>query len=1158
MHASPKDATNATTASNAITAPALDSKEIFSRTEERKQARKTKRSPGSVPEVISPPREKAVKEPRPPKQQASARVKADHNESAVGPKAERSILSFFDRSNSGPPPSRPIATSQSEPLTSSATSKDDHHSDSITASATSPTKGGYKQSCLSFDVLDPSKADTYFASMLAASKDDDRRLGGILKELPPLTGRAPYEDLLDGMLLRSSKLPSLSKLELQPQELNMDMLADIKMVHEFLNTFGTPLGLTKDPGEWITFDLLLSMIRNPRIDNRLLDLLCRMIKTAYEDDDAPKIDQFNFLYFLAAGPETIALLAEQKETKKTKFSASSRKKALVPLNRLATIEYAVYTTADRVEALVKALHDITASDRFHRFMRNEVEENITTLKRHKRKRAEVRKELETQTHDLEREMKAIEVEAAELESQRQAILASERENAPAEEESGTLRITAAARRQRLAQAKDARTKAHDLLNQQKSLANDLKAIETTWESKKEELEDISLDDTEVQRDHNVPLTQLRGGHVINSDDKLRVICLGSDRWGRKYWFWREFGGVIVEDRALVGPKVEASDIAQEVSTSMTRMAVMDDRNENGALIDEDPVNDVTQRMKTMAEPDLAGDKSHAARDNRMSINNLLSEASPTEEAPPITIPQQPEPAKPTPEKDLLDYGPIQTWTLISTTKELASITRALNAKGSRERILKASLQTMRKEIEDSFDRIKTWAARDYVGKNDQVVSVMGAVGQLLSKTDLELLKKKRGRKSRQELADIAATELELEAAVLDKSMDLDHDPTSVANPDVEMDEDGSDHGQEQSSTLQEEEDQNEVAEGFLAAIRGEDSGSLPSEYFEGLVQTVAEKLKELSQAICNGRADAISEAVQEVSGKDEQRASDSLETTIRVLQRCLQLMGESSEEDGEDTVKDAAPDQEPSLPTVVDAADDTKTEQDTVMDDATSQPEEAKFQKLRVAVPVSVNPRLLAWLQTCQIDTMLMNVKTFGALYAWLDECKASIASAVYDTDEDDDEEEDVQRGRKKKQEDDDAEDDENEEDEGEGDDDDEGDQEDDEGEEAGDEKTQEDDQEDDEDEDENEGRRSRQRKTRQESRLRITTIRGRALRARTNRAVSYKDEIRDSDEEQVLSGEISGEDVDEGDEKADEMEEEEHEEESIASRLRRSKRTRH
>lgn len=89
--------------------------------------------------------------------------------------------------------------------------------------------------------------------MAAASVDEDKRFGSLLKELPKLTGRAPYEDLLDGLIMRSSKLPSINKLDLHRQDLDMDMLADVKMVHEFINTFGSPLGLTKDCGEWITY-----------------------------------------------------------------------------------------------------------------------------------------------------------------------------------------------------------------------------------------------------------------------------------------------------------------------------------------------------------------------------------------------------------------------------------------------------------------------------------------------------------------------------------------------------------------------------------------------------------------------------------------------------------------------------------------------------------------------------------------------------------------------------------------------------------------------------------------------------------------------------------------------------------------------------------------
>jgi len=101
--------------------------------------------------------------------------------------------------------------------------------------------------------VDAERAKSYFTA-----GDDDRRYGGIMRDIPKLVGRAPYEDLVAGLLMRSSKLPTLHKLELQQQQdITMDMLADIKMVHEFLNTFGTPLGLTKDSGEWITFGMYL-------------------------------------------------------------------------------------------------------------------------------------------------------------------------------------------------------------------------------------------------------------------------------------------------------------------------------------------------------------------------------------------------------------------------------------------------------------------------------------------------------------------------------------------------------------------------------------------------------------------------------------------------------------------------------------------------------------------------------------------------------------------------------------------------------------------------------------------------------------------------------------------------------------------------------------
>ncbi|KAF9435689.1 hypothetical protein BGZ76_005734 [Entomortierella beljakovae] len=1031
-------------------------------------------------------------------------------------RADRSILSFFDRytttatttttSTTTTPSPKPISSTKSNQRVKSSNESTDNTAPTAPATPT-VQKQSFKQSCLSFDVLDPSKAEAYFNNMAAASREDDKRHGGFMRELPKLIGRAPYEDLMSGMIMRSSKLPSLTKLNLHHIDLDMDMLADIKMVHEFLNTFGLPLGLTKDSGEWITLDLLMAMVKNPRIDSQLIDLNCKMVMAAYNEGESPNVNQYNFPYLLAAGPEAQQYISDgRKEEKKGKFNGSSKRKPK-PLDRLGTIEYSIYTVADRIEALVKALHDITSSDRFHRFMRDEVEESITALKRQKRKRAEVRKELETQTHDLEREMKAIEREAAELETERQAILASERENGLVEDE--TKRISSSSRIQRLAQAKDARTKANELLNRQKSLANSLKSKENAWESKKEELEDISLDDTEVQKDHNVPLTQLRGGHVVNQDDKLRVISLGSDRWGRKYWFWKEFGGVIVEDRAQVGPKLEEGDKEPKAAPNT---AENDESSTTPEIKDEsidDSLDDVTQRMKSMAQPDLTGDRFKATRE-RMSISNLLLDDTPEEGSP---QPSRLEPAMPVPEKDLLDYGSIQTWSLISTSKELASLTRALNAKGARERILKTSLLQLRKEIESSFGRIKIWAGNEHAAKNDQIVSVMGTVGQALSEVDLMLLKKKRGRKSRQELADIAATQLELSIGDGNQAMDLDDtnsfdqspDPSGAAQThDIDMEYDGSDHEQQHDGddAIQERTD---IAEGFLNTTRGIDSGVLPSEFLRGIMSTAEERLKDLSRAICEGNADAIQAAIVEAQKLGDD--SSVMTCTTRVLRRCLELMDEPENDEAEEEINGNSAGSED--------IESSKTQGDIEM----------SLDKLSIVIPVSVNPKLLSWLKTCHIDTILDDVKTFGALHAWLDECMKSIESAEYNVSDD------VAQG----------------------------DEEDEEGNDEEEEEEEEADDHEDEDEGENdeEDHRSQQQKSRKDTQLKTTTVHGRALRSRNNKMISYKDDLGVEDIEED-DDDDEEEEEEEDDEEEQEKVDEDSEEESIATRLRRSKRSRH
>lgn len=845
------------------------------------------------------------------------------------------------------------------------------------------------------------------------------------------------------------------------------------------------------------------MIRNPKIDSRLVDLSCKMVMAAYEENESPEITQFNFPYFLAAGPEAIAARKERKDIKKNKWALSTAsKKKIPPMCRLGMIEYSVYTVADRIQALVKALHDITSSPRFHRFMREEVEENITSLKRHKRKRTEARKELETLTHDLERDMKAIEHEAAELEKQRQDILSSEREGGQAEEENEGGRTLS--RQQRLAQVKDARNKANDLLNQQKVLAQDLKAKESFWETKKGELDDIVLDDTEIQKDHNVPLTQLRGGQAVNGDEKLRVVCLGSDRWGRKYWFWKEFGGIIIEDREQVGPDLsntstststptETATPAETTSEEQDARAIVDEADTKlDTTVEDTSMHDVTQLMKTMAEPDLAGEKFRSTK-NAMSIDNLLAGDQTPEVASPFVF-GQPASSSPKalPEKDILEYGPIQTWSLISTSKELASLTRALNGKGLRERVLKASLMTMRKQIEASFDLIKTWAGHEYAGKKEQLVSILGAVGQALSDQDLQLLLKKRGRKSRQELADIAATQHEHDLATAgeDKVMDVDGDTGSAdesSHMDVDMAEEHSDEGEHEAGGDEDidhdakDEAEDDAENGFLDLVAPSDSGLTAAEYFEDLVRIAEEKVKELSGAICDGDKDAISNAVRKLQSTMDAGPNNQVLATVKVLEHCLEAM------DGPEFTEESIEVKEGGGTTdsleQMEGEKDAPIEQDVPKRSPAAATTTAEKETPLFTINVPVNSGLLNWLKIHHVDTMLKDVKIFGALHAWVDACTRLIANVVYDADDNEEDEEDLDRSREKGQYADDGEDHDHEDDDENEEEEEEHDHDDDEREDAGDDKGDDDGRQDEEDDGDSHDRRSRQCKLRQQVR---------------------------------------------------------------------------
>ncbi|KAG0231938.1 hypothetical protein BGW42_008538 [Actinomortierella wolfii] len=986
------------------------------------------------PKEPKAPKEKKVKDPKEPKVRKNAKNKQAGDSGILTFKSDRSILNYFDKTNAV----RHNGPSTSEGATDSENTTDGRQSSPVM------TKSGnmsFKQSCLSFDVIDSSNPGAYF---LNKPYEDVNPFRHLLKELPKLVGRAPYEDLSEGMLARSARIPALRTFEVTFADLDMNTLAEVKMIHEFLNTFGIPLSLTEEEGEWITIDSLISMLRNPRIDDRLVGLHCRLVRAAYESEEMPNIDQYNFTYYLAVGPEALSGADDKRDAKTARALARAvrlgrprkfaiRRKKLV-LDRLGSLEFSQYTMTDRIQSLAKAIHDILSTPKFHRFMTNEVEENILTLKRQKRKRTEARKELEGQTQELEKSMREIERQAAELESQKQALLAMERDGTPGEDEQSGGSRGSASRLQRLAQTKEARAKVAALTNEQKALAHELKLKESICDSKREELEGVMEDDFEVQKDHNVILNRLRGGNVVNTDDNLRVMALGSDRFGRKYWFWKGFGGIIVEDRGQVGPKQEEdgdqkpitepkvdkhdgvsaktatgrsnSPIMEEVITKMESMA---DPELTGGTYNED-----AQSKQDLVAPKAENDtppKPSTTKD-RMSINSLLidtpndtSEKSEPKKTvngesknPPSEsqLVHQPPEYRRYAERDLLDYGPIQTWSLISTNKELASLIRVLNHKGVRERILKANLLTMRKQIEMSFTTVKKWA---HVADANEPRNA--ADGDLI----LEALKKKRGRKSKEELAEIAARMESLEAHAAGQT---EGEGELTAQPSEEMEVD--------------------------LDIEYEQHGATCEEYYDGLVQQLDGKLCALSAVLCEGnKEDALSKFVSYVRSLVEE---DPLKVTVGCLKLCLEALKENPEEfDGADDQQEQndtaeneeRPNDDQSLPAMTSpATKDTESDMDADEDEhddlaheesSTSIASKELLETIRThpsvieqGFPVLERPKLYWWLKARRIDEMLDAVQTYGGLHAWLELCKRAVESIVDEGDHGDDEDDDMHR----------------------------------------------------------------------------------------------------------------------------------------------------
>ncbi|KAF9978225.1 hypothetical protein BGZ73_003229 [Actinomortierella ambigua] len=994
------------------------------------------RGPNKVPRESKPPKEpklpkeKKVKEPKERKVRKNAKSTKDGSVdtgSTATSKNDRSILNYFDKKS----PGRPNGPSASD---------------------------SFKQSCLSFDVIDSSNPGAYF---LNQHYEDVNPFRHLLKELPKLVGRAPYEDLSDGMLARSARTPALRTFDVTFADFDMNTLAEVKMIHEFLNTFGTPLALTEEEGEWIS-----------------LDLHCRLVRAAYEPEEIPQVDQYNFIYYLAIGPEVLSGNDDKRDAKaaralaravrlgRPRKNAAIRRKRLM-LDRLGKIEFSEYTMADRIQSLAKAIHDIMSTPKFHRFMTNEVEENILTLKRQKRKRTEARKELEAQTQELERSMRAIERQAAELESQKQALLALERDGTPGEEEQAAAGRGSVSRLQRLAQTKEARAKIAALTNEQKALAHELKLKESMCDSKREELEGVVEDDFEVQKDHNIILNRLRGGNVVNADDNLRVMVLGSDRFGRKYWFWKGFGGVIVEDRGQVGPKEQektadhadtkpaelcaSTNAATTTSTNTATTTAVD--GENDAVMEE-----VITKMESMADPELTSGAQEPvppadadatslstalSTKDRMSINSLLIDTpgdtasednsvkeNPSHESqsttpeprlshPPVavTLPAS-EPRRAT-ERDMLDYGPIQTWSLISTNKELASLIRVLNHKGVRERVLKANLLTMRKQIESSFATVPKWA---HVADVNEPRNAADGGGDLI----LEALRKKRGRKSKEELAEIAARMESLEAIAAAAA-------AAAANPTTgEVNTEGEPSGESEEAAIVTMELDHDMDE--------EDCpGATTEEYYDDMVRQTEGKLCALSSVLCeDSREDALSKFVSHARTIAE--GEDLLKVTVGCLKLCLEALKESVEETEEmDDVEDHAADateavdggekdlkktNQSSPPTVKKEAKEQHTS-DVDSDDDEEEEEPVStliaspelLEKIRThpsmvetGIPVLERPKLYWWLRARRVDEMLDAVQTYGGLHAWLEVCKRAVESMVDEGDHGDDDEEDAHR----------------------------------------------------------------------------------------------------------------------------------------------------
>ncbi|KAK9762990.1 hypothetical protein K7432_010731 [Basidiobolus ranarum] len=480
---------------------------------------------------------------------------------------------------------------------------------------------------------------------------------GVLK-LPPIS-----DDLDPILLLHSTPLPKFEELNIPNDGLHlmMDEWAQLMMAHDFFCKFSSDVLNMKT--EDYSYKILEDLICNTATINKDgLRLICNLIEFIESEEDyqdslqLPSVNPVNFQWYIGE------ILPEKS-------------------NAFATTEFPNILPRDRLRALSYLIDLAMDTDQFSQYLHTGVDERMSQLRREKRERTDIRRQLENQIADLTRNIQAIEkcVTDTQEELKRLARVRSsddegdegvDNESPSVSFDEGTYEVPEKQEKQK---QHDKRTPRQKILAEEMSrkklvatlkgkctkLAKDSEKLTRQRENKRKSISDLSTKDLSYQSQVESISSKYRGGIVPSrgiDPTSQEILLIGYDRYARAYWHWKPIGGILIEEHQY--PE------AVEYPLDSSKREV-----DNSFQID-----------------------GHTTKAQKVMYNHR---------------------------------SPITKWYYMDDSRQLLLLLRPLNSRGIREKSLRSMLTSMRPQFINSLERFRSWLSRE-IGQSYNQISTMPA------------------------------------------------------------------------------------------------------------------------------------------------------------------------------------------------------------------------------------------------------------------------------------------------------------------------------------------------------------------------------------------------------------------------------------------------